>query len=112
MSYTSALVWQMAAQSQVRALLTAVFFLFWIWRLPFQAPDRPFQRHRRGQQCPLPLGLRSAGPRSEEHTSELQSLRHLVCRLLLEKKKRFRLLLSVREASSTHLEGYRRADAV
>src|SRR5215212_12078816 len=30
-------------------------------------------------------GLRST--RSEEHTSELQSLRHLVCRLLLEKKK-------------------------
>src|SRR5947199_7485074 len=35
--------------------------------------------------------VRSAGspaPRSEEHTSELQSLRHLVCRLLLEKKKK------------------------
>src|SRR5205814_9174237 len=31
--------------------------------------------------------LRRAG-RSEEHTSELQSLRHLVCRLLLEKKKK------------------------
>src|SRR5471030_2902014 len=30
----------------------------------------------------------SAHTRSEEHTSELQSLRHLVCRLLLEKKKR------------------------
>src|SRR5205814_4788776 len=28
--------------------------------------------------------------RSEEHTSELQSLRHIVCRLLLEKKKRKR----------------------
>src|SRR5205814_6889495 len=28
------------------------------------------------------------GTRSEEHTSELQSLRHLVCRLLLEKKKK------------------------
>src|ERR1035438_6594721 len=28
----------------------------------------------------------STGIRSEEHTSELQSLRHLVCRLLLEKK--------------------------
>src|SRR5258705_1883707 len=28
--------------------------------------------------------------RSEEHTSELQSLRHLVCRLLLEKKKTVR----------------------
>src|SRR5438045_7974123 len=35
--------------------------------------------------------VESAGlhPRSEEHTSELQSLRHLVCRLLLEKKKRY-----------------------
>src|SRR5262245_65000650 len=30
----------------------------------------------------------SGEPRSEEHTSELQSLRHLVCRLLLEKKKK------------------------
>src|SRR5205814_4118840 len=30
------------------------------------------------------------GERSEEHTSELQSLRHLVCRLLLEKKRRTR----------------------
>src|SRR5437899_3989320 len=44
-----------------------------------------------------PLATRSVGQflvadplperRSEEHTSELQSLRHLVCRLLLEKKK-------------------------
>src|SRR5205814_8076245 len=31
---------------------------------------------------------RHCGTRSEEHTSELQSLRHLVCRLLLEKKKK------------------------
>src|SRR5438045_4443186 len=30
------------------------------------------------------------GGRSEEHTSELQSLRHVVCRLLLEKKKQKR----------------------
>src|SRR5258706_7926444 len=30
---------------------------------------------------------RKRGPRSEEHTSELQSLTNLVCRLLLEKKK-------------------------
>src|SRR5437899_4006213 len=52
-------------------------------------PDR-FSRHHRYQargelhacEC-----KRSAS-RSEEHTSELQSLRHLVCRLLLEKKKR------------------------
>src|SRR5947208_11408719 len=32
--------------------------------------------------------LRAALHRSEEHTSELQSPDHLVCRLLLEKKKR------------------------
>src|SRR5687768_18014945 len=44
--------------------------------------------------CPLAGALRSAPPwlgasaRSEEHTSELQSRLHLVCRLLLEKKKK------------------------
>src|SRR3989442_9761949 len=32
--------------------------------------------------------------RSEEHTSELQSRPHLVCRLLLEKKKNIRLLMT------------------
>src|SRR5260370_23553995 len=32
-------------------------------------------------------GRESSGPRSEEHTSELQSHLNLVCRLLLEKKK-------------------------
>src|SRR5258705_9840686 len=32
-------------------------------------------------------GAAKGHDRSEEHTSELQSLRHLVCRLLLEKKK-------------------------
>src|SRR5262245_62050998 len=35
---------------------------------------------------PYQVVERSAHERSEEHTSELQSLRHLVCRLLLEKK--------------------------
>src|SRR5262245_62249022 len=35
-----------------------------------------------------PLPSLRATSRSEEHTSELQSLRHLVCRLLLEKKKK------------------------
>src|ERR1039458_10702627 len=34
--------------------------------------------------------------RSEEHTSELQSLRHLVCRLLLEKKKSRRTWICAR----------------
>src|SRR5438552_13981226 len=40
--------------------------------------------------CRWPLSASALGPlwRSEEHTSELQSPDHLVCRLLLEKKKR------------------------
>src|SRR5258705_7164431 len=40
----------------------------------------------------LILGLLADNVRSEEHTSELQSLRHLVCRLLLEKKNTKRIL--------------------
>src|SRR5258707_6953454 len=35
-------------------------------------------------------GLQGASDRSEEHTSELQSRQYLVCRLLLEKKKKHR----------------------
>src|SRR5258705_1009938 len=49
------------------------------WIVPQKA--RTIRRHR----------VRRSSPnmcRSEEHTSELQSLRHLVCRLLLEKKQR------------------------
>src|SRR5229473_5293782 len=38
--------------------------------------------------APLPRALDRRGRRSEEHTSELQSLAYLVCRLLLEKKKK------------------------
>src|SRR5207244_13440975 len=51
-----------------------------------------------GQLCPLDVdgghqagrspARRTGQPRSEEHTSELQSPDHLVCRLLLEKKKK------------------------
>src|SRR5207244_13238206 len=36
-----------------------------------------------------------ASKRSEEHTSELQSPDHLVCRLLLEKKKKHKILNSI-----------------
>src|SRR3712207_7251384 len=44
--------------------------------------------------------LRGDLPRSEEHTSELQSRQYLVCRLLLEKKKRNLLL------NKSNFEGY------
>src|SRR5690606_41949305 len=38
--------------------------------------------------CPRHVRSSTEGTRSEEHTSELQSRENLVCRLLLEKKKR------------------------
>src|SRR3989441_9509673 len=69
----------------------------------FRSPQREARHHRgrggalsmRGETQPLHVnaGKRGAGnrdqgqeKRSEEHTSELQSLAYLVCRLLLEKK--------------------------
>src|SRR5207237_9206438 len=41
-----------------------------------------------GESSRMPGHMRMPGHRSEEHTSELQSHLNLVCRLLLEKKKR------------------------
>src|SRR5690349_24220284 len=49
---------------------------------PGRGPAPPSPAPRRGGPVAPP-----AAPRSEEHTSELQSRRDLVCRLLLEKKK-------------------------
>src|SRR3712207_8151729 len=44
--------------------------------------------HRRGSSAVRPLRFNRNFRRSEEHTSELQSRQYLVCRLLLEKKKK------------------------
>src|SRR5216683_6330932 len=52
-------------------------------------------RSRRG--CP-------AHPRSEEHTSELQSRSDLVCRLLLEKKKKKKSHLNHRKKKQHHIK--------
>src|SRR3989449_269182 len=46
----------------------------------------PFQNYK--TMCPYLVGSYDRVARSEEHTSELQSRLHLVCRLLLEKKKK------------------------
>src|SRR5690349_22474847 len=60
----------------------------------FRSPGDPRRvRRPRGGRLPCPhRARRNAGRaglgRSEEHTSELQSRRDLVCRLLLEKKKK------------------------
>src|SRR5437899_5442381 len=51
-----------------------------------QASSRPKRRRSSSSQAASVVPARPNRSRSEEHTSELQSLRHLVCRLLLEKK--------------------------
>src|SRR6266496_4362005 len=74
-------------------VLSPVFFFLMIRRPPRSTlfPYTTLFRARRAA-TPRVRGLapsrrRQAVPRSEEHTSELQSRRDLVCRLLLEKKK-------------------------
>src|SRR5438874_9513415 len=68
----------------------------------FRSVDLPMTRSRqlaasgrRRERGPCDPGRRVVELRSEEHTSELQSRRDLVCRLLLEKKKK--------KASEQHL---------
>src|SRR2546425_6458036 len=56
-----------------------------LWSHGRPPAPRPGTIPRRARRPP------SAGGRSEEHTSELQSLAYLVCRLLLEKKKKERV---------------------
>src|SRR5215208_7442980 len=74
--------------------LSIVFFFFLMIRRPPRSTLFPYttlSRSRRPRRRPVrdvPGDGRVAPPRSEEHTSELQSRGHLVCRLLLEKKKK------------------------
>src|SRR3712207_7083928 len=69
---------------------TTLFRSIWVgWLLPHDAPlafitDGPWVDEEVSRQ------LVRIGYRSEEHTSELQSRQYLVCRLLLEKKKKTR----------------------
>src|SRR3712207_7395057 len=66
-------------------------------------PARPHLQGVRAAEVPRPaprpgLLARAAAPgdlRSEEHTSELQSRQYLVCRLLLEKKKKHIILYAI-----------------
>src|SRR5689334_24167975 len=74
------------------------FFFFLMIRRPprstlfpyttlFRSPCGRAGSGQRGRRCTC-----SSSTRSEEHTSELQSQFHLVCRLLLEKKKKKNIL--------------------
>src|SRR5690349_24707648 len=62
------------------------------WQTPISATDRRSVGvvvHHVASMYPVEIDLaRTIAGRSEEHTSELQSRRDLVCRLLLEKKKK------------------------
>src|SRR2546425_5119373 len=84
-----------------RSTLFPYTTLFRSRRLPRQdravgrpAPGRKAQDHGSGGA----LDRERLRSRSEEHTSELQSLAYLVCRLLLEKKKK-----SLKQSTSVHI---------
>src|ERR1039458_10410969 len=71
-----------------------VSFFFLMIRRPPRSTLFPYTTLFRSPRCARRAGWHwpsskdgSRSSRSEEHTSELQSLRHLVCRLLLEKNK-------------------------
>src|ERR1035441_10841003 len=72
--------------SSIRAIVGATQPRKTYPQLPIEAADTSASGlQAAAEERGFPEGDR--GERSEEHTSELQSLRHLVCRLLLEKKK-------------------------
>src|SRR5436853_793226 len=70
-----------------RSTLFPYTTLFRFWAAPSTTKTQKLAP-RASQSLATVIGRGSLGAaqRSEEHTSELQSLRHLVCRLLLEKK--------------------------
>src|SRR2546425_9396532 len=76
-------------QVPVRAIGTSKSFLPWATTgSPSFTRSRLLIRMSTGDVPPHPAGRDfPSSTRSEEHTSELQSLAYLVCRLLLEKKK-------------------------
>src|SRR5688572_33236772 len=73
-----------------------LFFFFLMIRRPPRSTLFPYTTLFRSSRCPPILTSTNISPgsaiagrwRSEEHTSELQSQSNLVCRLLLEKKKK------------------------
>src|SRR2546429_4477300 len=67
---------------------------------PGQPAQQPADRRGQGQR------LRGRAHRSEEHTSELQSRLHLVCRLLLEKKKKIQDQTHLFKSHTTSLTTY------
>src|SRR2546425_8038545 len=72
-----------------RSLSAAFLIVWWILFPPQPPPKAPAGIPASGEtEDKNESGPVSGAGRSEEHTSELQSLAYLVCRLLLEKKKK------------------------
>src|SRR6266404_9070999 len=73
-------------------IFLVIFFFFLMIRRPPRSTLFPYTTlFRSPHRWPPRFGSSRSAPacwRSEEHTSELQSLAYLVCRLLLEKKKK------------------------
>src|SRR5258708_21941516 len=67
---------------------------------------REFPLRDLGHSGDLGCGAGDEALRSEEHTSELQSPDHLVCRLLLEKKKKKSYIITDRSATPNHCSSY------
>src|SRR5215216_6837827 len=83
-----------------RVVSVDIFFFFLMIRRPPRSTLFPYTTLFRSATSPPRWcgknATSSAGwsPRSEEHTSELQSPDHLVCRLLLEKKKKKKIKIT------------------
>src|SRR6266849_8213476 len=93
----------------------SLFFFFLMIRRPPRSTLFPYTtlfRSRWRHPTPIPISLpwsASTRPRSEEHTSELQSRVDLVCRLLLEKKKkqiRAKITTQIKDEAITNQQWY------
>src|SRR3712207_8081787 len=62
--------------------------------IEFAARQRVAYVCSQGHELDIPMAADAEIPRSEEHTSELQSRQYLVCRLLLEKQTNHQLVIS------------------
>src|SRR5215208_3020109 len=103
-------------RSLSRSASTSIFFFFLMTRRPPRSTLFPYTTLFRSSPAtttdsayvPCPGKCASiARRRSEEHTSELQSRGHLVCRLLLEKKKHHRQLPLREHHNGRHHPGAR-----
>src|SRR5258708_31980460 len=109
-----------AAESALGLLFIVSFFLFFFLMIrrpprstlfPYTTlfrsassapPNTPATRACRRWPTSSRCCVRARLSRSEEHTSELQSPDHLVCRLLLEKKKKKKIEQSINDLVTAH----------